>query len=210
MYQEKGWAKIESLLPQQDIFNLRKICLDVRENFDKTNSQKDNFKGVPLATKQYPELWQYYASQYMYDLAKELLETEPFAYNDQVVVKMPNDGFKFFPHYDNQFRPKPYIKSRGNNASRPTSDGIKTVNCMIILDDLTDKNGGFEVKNADTGVWQKVYAKAGDIIAIDGNTFHQSEVNVSDSPRCVYACVYSAKQIKFNDFYSHKLYVYDK
>ena len=43
-------------------------------------------------------------------------------------------------------------------------------------------------------------ASAGDIVAIHGDTPHQSEPNKSDNPRCLYACVYSSEKIVFQNF----------
>jgi len=69
------------------------------------------------------------------------------------------------------------------------------MNCMLVLDDFSDENGGFEIKNKDTDKWDSVYPKEKDILLMDGNTYHKSGINKSDNPRAVYICVYSAESI---------------
>ena len=123
----------------------------------------------------------------MVDIAKELLNTnEVWMYNDQVVVKLPNDNFGFEEHTDN---------SVGGNLN----EGANTINMCVILDDFTDENGTLQIRDT------KVYPKAGDIVVIHGDTPHQSEPNKSDTPRCLYACVYSDEKIEFQNFYKAKI-----
>ena len=90
--------------------------------------------------------------------------------------------FHFKPHTDN---------TAGGNLN----EGGNTVNMCVILDDFTDENGTLQIKDT------RVYPKAGDIVAIHGDTPHQSEPNKSDNPRCLYACVYSSEKIVFQNFY---------
>jgi len=209
-YRKSGWLHVENYIPEQDVTAIRKLCLEAKNNHKL--DFPGTFKGIECASKQYPELWKYYTSEYMFDLAKSLLKTDPYVFNDQVVVKMPNEEFWFKAHYDNQFRPKRYQKHRKGQVKKTDTpyDGIDTVNCSLILDDFTDTNGTLEILNKDTNVWQKIYPKKGDVIAIDGNTFHKSGLNESNEPRCLYACVYAVKPIYFGKFYSEKLVIYDK
>ena len=58
--------------------------------------------------------------------------------SNEIVVKLPNDNFKFEPHTDN---------SVGGNSN----EGKNTVNICVILDDFTDENGTLEVFNKDDG-----------------------------------------------------------
>lgn len=192
-YQTSGWLHVENYIPTQDVIALREICLEAKNNHTAGPSE---FKGIQCAAKLYPELWKYYTSEYMFDLANSLLNTDvPYIFNDQIVVKMPNEDFQFLSHYDNQYR---------------TSDGIETVNCCLILDDFTKENGSLQILSKDTDTWQKIFPKAGDVIAINGNTVHKSGRNLSNRPRCLYACVYAEKPIYFDEFYSEKLVIYDK
>ena len=123
----------------------------------------------------------------MIDIAKKLLNTEDvWLYNDQVVVKLPNDNFGFEEHTDN---------SIGGNFN----EGGNTINMSVILTDFTDENGTLQLRDT------KIYPKAGDIVVIHGDTPHQSNPNKSDKPRCLYACVYSDKQIIFKNFYKERI-----
>ena len=65
------------------------------------------------------------------------------------------------------------------------------------------KNVAFN-KNKETSNWDLVEAEAGDIIAIDGNTYHRSGHNQTDKIRAMYACVYSTKQMNFKGFHNRR------
>ena len=109
-----------------------------------------------------------------------------------MVIKLPYDTMEFQPHYDNQFG--------------PNSDGtIHTVNLSCILDDITTANGGLQVQNIDDGKWIKLYPNKGDIVAINGNTYHKSGRNMTNQSRGLYACVYSQLPIQLDGFYKEKL-----
>ena len=101
-----------------------------------------------------------------------------FLFNDQMVYKMPNDNLEFAAHYDNQY------------GAENKSGDMHTVNVSWILDDFTKENGALSLKSLDDDQWTTVFPKAGDIIAINGNCYHQSGINNSDKPRGLYACVY--------------------
>ena len=70
---------------------------------------------------------------------------------------------------------------------------IKTMNCMIVLDDFTDDNGAFYIKNIHTDSWDTIYPKVGDILLMNGDTYHKSGNNISENSRAVYICVYSTE-----------------
>lgn len=181
-YKSQGWIHIPDFIPKENIAPLRRILIKTRRL-----NKSGGFKGVQCAARQYPELWDYYCSDYMYNLASTLLETEtPYIFNDQTVVKLPFDNFTFESHYDNQYR---------------TPDGIETVNCCLILDDFTKENGTLELFNSDTQEWVTIYPSAGDVVAINGETYHMSGPNNSEEPRALYACVYAKEQINFENFY---------
>lgn len=137
-------------------------------------------------------LQRFYQSNIMYNNASELLGTGSiWLFNDQIVVKLPGDNFGFEPHYDNQY-------------GAENSDGsMHTVNMCVILDDFTDANGKIAVKHSDDQ-WVELYPSAGDILALNGNTYHQSDINTSDAPRGLYACVYSEAQINLHNFYRER------
>ena len=75
---------------------------------------------------------------------------------------------------------------------------------MLVLTNTSKESGALEILNKKTNQWDLIEAKAGDIIAIDGNTYHRSSANLTDKPRALYACVYSNKKLEFQKFYSQK------
>ena len=75
---------------------------------------------------------------------------------------------------------------------------------MWALTNVSKESGALEIKNKDTGEYDLVEAKAGDIIAIDGNTYHRSDHNKTDKIRAMYACVYSTKQMDFEGFHNRQ------
>jgi ectoine hydroxylase-related dioxygenase (phytanoyl-CoA dioxygenase family) len=127
----------------------------------------------------------------MKNLAREILGDEVYLFNDQIVIKLPNDRLRFEPHKDNQYG--------------PNSDGsIHTVNMSWILDDFTEENGTLEIQNQDDGEWVTIYPKKGDIVAIHGNTYHRSGKNKTIYSRGLYACVYTESPINLEGFYTQR------
>ena len=60
--------------------------------------------------------------------------------------------------------------------------------------------------NSKTGKYEEIIAQAGDIVAIEGNTLHGSNQNVSSNIRGLYACVYSTHPI--GDYHNNPSYPY--
>lgn len=200
-YDIKGWTHFKNIVPQPHIDLARDLGLELRywrHEIETGTPCKfgpeyhSDFPIVPCAAMYEKDLNIVYKSEKMYDIASKLLDTDDvWLFNDQMVYKLPNDGMSFVSHYDNQFGPFP--------------DGsITTINCCIILDDIDQQNGGLSVKNRDNGKWVKLSPKAGDIVCIDGDTLHKSGENRSDSPRGLYACVYSKAPIHFQQYYKER------
>ena len=154
--------------------------------------------GIEMASNLNGYLKKCYTDNFMYDIASYYLDTtDVYLFNDQVVVKLPNEPFEFHEHFDNQYGP---------DLGQAQNGVYKTINFSWILDDFTDDSGTLELKNTTTGEWDKIYPNAGDIVGIEGNTLHRSSKNISNDPRRLYACVYSNKNI--GDFHrnpSHPL-----
>ncbi len=121
--------------------------------------------------------------------------TDIWLFNDQAVVKLPNEEFAFPEHFDNQYGPDPEGALNGD---------FKTINFMWVLTNMPKESGALEIQNQETGEYELIEAKAGDIIAIEGNVYHRSNHNTTDKPRALYACVYSNKKLEFQKFYSQK------
>jgi hypothetical protein len=156
------------------------------------------WSGFEMASKLDSRLYKSYTSDIMYKLSSILLETsEPYLFNDQVVVKLPGDGVSFEPHFDNQYGPDPESSSLGK---------YKTVNISWVLHDMPTESGPLICLNKETNKWEEIIAKSGDIIAIDGNTLHGSNKNESIYLRGLYACVYSTEAI--GSYHNNKNYPY--
>lgn len=189
LYKNQGWVHIKNIIPTETISNIRERAIKLRYWVNDKVGKPSKFggplhwNGLGCAGMYDDYLLDFYKSNIMVTIAKELLETDDvWMYNDQIVVKLPSDDFKFEPHTDN---------SVGGNPNQ----GKNTINLCVILDDFTDENGTLQIKD------KKIYPKAGDIVGIHGDTPHQSEPNKSDKPRCLYACVYSDEKIVFENFY---------
>lgn len=196
-YNEHGYLHIKNAIPKEYIQTARDKGLPLvkwsRENLGKPSlaGPGELFLHVGCAGAYEEDLYKLYTSELSYDLATTILgRKEIFLFNDQMVYKFPNDNFSFGEHCDNQFG--------GENK-----DGkMHTVNMSWILDDFTDENGTLELQSLKTKEWTKLYPKAGDIIAINGNCIHRSGPNESDKPRGLYACVYSVGQINLGNYYT--------
>ena len=199
-YNKNGYIILEDILSDDTLHYLKEYTLVLKnrmisnphfETFTKPNGSgyygrfHDMASSSPLADDSENEkLFDIYTSKMMYDISVKYLQTnEVYLFNDQVVVKLPNEPFHYESHRDNQYGPF------------PNRSDLKTMNCMLVLDDFSDENGGFEIKNKDTDKWDSVYPKEKDILLMDGNTYHKSGINKSDNPRAVYICVYSTESI---------------
>jgi ectoine hydroxylase-related dioxygenase (phytanoyl-CoA dioxygenase family) len=198
-YRDKGWVHLKSVLLPRDVTALKyhgRAVSDInrdRIGEDAVYGVDKHWNGVCCAAMERKHLWYFYTSPFMYDIVSELLETkEPWLYNDQLVWKYPNDGFKFEPHCDS---------NAGNYQTAK-----HTINCLVFVDDVTKENGGIRMQNNDNGRWTDLYPKAGDIVCINGVTVHASEPNVSEKVRGAYACVYSAERLQKGKFYQTRFY----
>jgi ectoine hydroxylase-related dioxygenase (phytanoyl-CoA dioxygenase family) len=207
-----GFDVLKNQIPKNIIEYLQDYTLVMKDRVMTKLDGKDNvqtkpigsgnyWRGVDMASKfplandkENQKLFDIYTSNLMYDIVKKYIP-DPYLFNDQVVVKLPKEDFEFPEHRDNQYGPK------------PNDDKLLTINFMLVLDDITSNNGGFSVKNKITNEWISLELKIGDIVLIDGNTYHKSGKNRSDSPRRVYICVYTNEPIGTNfqkGFYCEK------
>lgn len=203
-YKEHGWVHIPNIIPQ-DYLDAAKAIGPGLVRWGRTNIGKPTIAGPPThnvhvgcAGAYEGVLMNLYTSEFSYNLATSLIgKKDIFLFNDQMVYKFPGDQVTFDAHYDNQF---------GNE----NKDGkMHTVNISWILDDMNDLNGTLRLQSLKTGEWTTVYPKAGDIVAINGNCYHQSGPNNSDKPRGLYACVYSEGQINLAQYYTDPFLVKD-
>lgn len=186
-YQKKGWVILEDVIPNDLLQIVKKEGLKLRKE-----QPKSSHPIVPCASLHSKLLWELYTSPFMYEIAQQILGSEIWLFNDQIVYKLPNDNMAFAPHYDNQFG--------GENKNKK----IHTVNCSWILDDFLVDNGALSVLNKDDKNWVTIYPQERDIVAINGNTTHASKPNKSNKERGLYACVYSESPITLEGFYKRK------
>ena len=203
-HKEKGFYHLKNVIPDYVVLDLRERLVNLklkyaeREGEPRHNGTGMFWKGLELASTLDPNLWQYYKSEFMLDIAQRFLDTDiPYLFNDQAVVKLPDEEFFFPPHTDNKFGPDPEGALRGE---------FSTINCCMILVDSPKEAGGISCFNKVTQEYEFIDTKAGDIIVIDGNTLHKSEVNNITDPRPLYACVYSTHPIGNHDkgYYNEK------
>jgi len=196
-FNKEGYIHLKNVIPNDLLSFTRLRAIKLKQDFDhKTGLPRHNgsgtfWGGLELASTLDPNLWKAYTSDFMYYIASKFLNTEPYLFNDQVVVKLPNSGFKFEPHYDNQFGPDPEGALRGD---------FKTINCSWILTNMNEDNGCLYIDD------KPIIAKAGDIVIIDGNTTHYSGENKTNGTRVLYACVYASKSLgkDFNQGYYYE------
>jgi hypothetical protein len=188
-YKENGWVHLHQKVEDSiaDELRTRSIALrnwvETKEGTPAEYGPDFHWKGLGCAGMYDDYLLEFYKSNTMVDIAKDLLGTKDvWMYNDQVVVKLPNDNFGFEEHTDNSVADNPHA-------------GKNTINLCVILDDFTDENGTLQVRD------KKIYPKVGDIVGIHGDTPHQSQPNKSDKPRCLYACVYTDEKLEHKNFY---------
>ena len=199
-FKEQGYLIIPKCIPKDDIDKCKDVCLSIKhlvvdnnlEGTKKSFGVEKYWKGMDMASFLSADLFRYYTSDFMYDIAKELLETDTiYLFNDQIVVKLPNEDFQFEPHTDNELGPNPELAK---------IDKFKTITCAWILDDFTIDNGPVSILNKKTNEWDTPLPKKGDIIVWNGNTLHKSSINTSNKERVVWLCVYSTDNLLKMDF----------
>ena len=192
---ENGYVIYKNKLPLEYITIVQEITLDVRKKILSENLKgksklyggMQHWDGLEMASMEHERLFDLYTSDLMYDIAKELLDTEEiYLFNDQIVTKLPNDGFKFNPHTDNELGPNKKLASEGF---------YRSITCCWVLDDFTENNGPIVLMNKKTNEYETIYPKTGDIAVWDGETLHYSNENVSDKPRRVWLQIYTTKDI---------------
>ena len=192
-FKEQGFIHLENVIEPSLLARTRFLAITLKKKYQKfeghprRNGSGVFWKGLEMASTLDSELYPIYTSPMMLELAQTYLEMDnPFLFNDQVVVKLPKEDFVFNPHFDNQHGVDPVGALRGD---------FKTVNFCQILTNMPLETGPLSCLNKATNEWEVIPAKAGDIIAIEGNTMHSSTANTSDKIRALYACVYSSQPI---------------
>ena len=194
-FKSQGYIHLENILTKEQIELTQVLTLKLKEDLINNNllGEKKDFgvtewwRGIDMSSFLSEDLYKLYTSPIMYTISSELLETKDVhLYNDQIVVKLPNEDFQFEPHVDNQFGPNPSLAQSGV---------FKTITCAWVLDEFTIENGAISILNKSTGEWDMPLPKTGDILVWDGETPHKSNNNITDKPRRVYLMVYGDNDI---------------
>ena len=204
-YHKQGYAVIPKVFTEDEIDFIYDDALTLREMAYSITG----WLGFGCASYFSKTLFNFYTSRKFYELSRKILGEEVYLFNDELVVKHPNDSFEFKPHYDNWFGPNKDNK-------------IHTVNCYVVLDDITPDNGpvyildnylnpkkdidesGFIRKPISKLYKEYMYLNKGDVLAVRGDTFHGGDVNTSDDIRAAYACVFTEKPLKEKIHYKNK------
>ena len=206
-YDKHGWVVLPSIFTDREIDSIYSEALRLR----KSAFSITGWLGFGCASYFSKTLYNFYTSRKFFDLSRLIIGEEVYLFNDELVVKHPHDQFEFRPHYDNWFGP--------NRDSK-----IHTVNCYVVMDDITTDNGGIFILDTDkykdpikdidhTGFIRKpvsedvkryMYLKKGDVLAVRGDTWHGGGINRSDKTRSAYACVFTEKPIKEKIHYKNK------
>ena len=202
VFDDQGYILIEDIIPSKVVSPTRRIAINLkRDKVSELGKPRKwgtgtYWRGIEMASKIEEELFFTYIHPFMQQIVPVFLGTKKiYLFNDQVVVKLPKEDFSFPEHYDNQYGPDP--EGALNNE-------FKTINFMLVLTNTSKESGALEILNKKTNQWDLITAKAGDIIAIDGNTYHRSENNNTSKVRAMYACVYANKKMDFHGFYNEK------
>ncbi len=207
-FNKAGYVILESVIPADYLETAQRVTIELKQYLideGLIGTEKDfgapfYWSGIDMAGMLSKELYDMYTSDFMHEIASKYLEAEPYLFNDQIVVKMPNEEFQFSPHYDNQYGPDPEGAVKGH---------FKTITCAWILDDFTESNGPISLQHKETGEWSIPLPKAGDIMIWDGNTTHESGINRDINSRRIWLNVYSTINMStlapgFHNFYTDK------
>ena len=198
VFDKQGYLLIKDIIPSVILSPTRRYSINLkRDKISELGKPREHgtgtyWRGIEMASKINEDLLFSYIHPFMQQIVPVFLNTRKiYLFNDQVVVKLPNSGFKFEPHYDNQFGPDPEGALRGD---------FKTINCSWILTNMNEDNGCLYIDD------KPIIAKAGDIVIIDGNTTHYSGENKTNGTRVLYACVYASKPLgkDFNQGYYYE------
>lgn len=194
-FNNKGYVLYENFIPHETLKRARELTLSIKKEIiekDLLGTKKNygvNFywRGIDMASIKSDELYKMYTSDFMFNVVKDLLETdEIYLFNDQITTKLPNEDFVFQKHTDNELGPNNQMALRNE---------FRTITCCWVLDDFNENNGPINVFDNENKTWVRPLPKAGDMLVWDGNTPHYSDKNTTDLPRSAWVLVYSNRDL---------------
>ena len=224
LYQTEGYMIFEKVIPDDMLEMMRQECsyflgyidarMDVagKETMGITHRGKRYFIGNVYRMS--PYLWRFLYSDFMAEIARAALGEEVYLFNEQWVVKGPEQGMKFSWHQDSG-----YVK-----GSDPNTTHKPYLTCWCTLDDVSEENGTVYLlphsrggtkhqimdhereegtndlvgyKGDDPGI--PITVPAGSVVAFTSYNFHRSGANTTPQMRRVYLAQYSAQPIMQSD-----------
>lgn len=220
-YHDEGYMVIEGVVPDDMLQMLREECSYFIGYADaQLDAEGKTVSGITHRGKRYfignryrqsHRLWRFLYSDFMADITTAALGPDVFLFNEQWVVKGPEQGMKFAWHQDSG-----YVKfSDGETYHRPY------LSCWCPLDDVSEDNGTVYIlphsragtketifdhtqeqgtndligyRGDDPGI--PVECPAGSVVAFSSYTFHRSGANTTPNMRRVYLAQYSSEPIK--------------
>lgn len=219
-YHDQGYMICENVLSPEMLEMLREEChYFVGYTDGRLDALEKQSEGITHRGKRYfignqyrmsHRMWKFIYSDVMAEITKATLGDDVYLFNEQWVVKGPEQGMKFAWHQDSG-----YVKFRdGETYHKPY------LTCWVALDDIDESNGTIYVLPHDragtrdtimehkqeektndligyTGddPGEPVIVPAGSVVAFSSYTFHRSGSNTSDNFRRVYLAQYSSEPI---------------
>jgi len=182
-YKDKGYIVLKNVIDKHTIQQIREECIRIKNRPSHIDWNKriygNGYKwfNIECASEFSTVLYKFYTSKLLFDIASTLLNTKDiWLFNDQINAKLPNEREAVYPlHHDNMYGPDPKASARRE---------FETINLSISLDTSNVLSGCMYFGD------EPCETEAGDIVAIDGECEHYSNVNKSEETRIYYTCVY--------------------
>jgi ectoine hydroxylase-related dioxygenase (phytanoyl-CoA dioxygenase family) len=224
LYGVEGYVIFERVIPDDILQMLREECSYFLGYKDaQMDSEGKTTSGITHRGKRYFIANMYRMSLYLRDflfspvmaqITQAALGPDVYLFNEQWVVKGPDQGMKFSWHQDSG-----YVKGRDKNTNHKPY-----VTCWCTLDDVNEENGTVYLlphsrggtdhtifdheqeqgtndlvgyKGEDPGMAIKV--PAGSVVAFTSYNFHRSGANTTPKMRRIYLAQYSSEPIMSSD-----------
>lgn len=220
-FREEGLCILERVIDPETVTMLREECSYFLGYLDAVmDEQGVTTIGITHRGSRYFIANRYRASrrmrsflfgELMAEVTRRLLGGEVYLFNEQWVVKGPEQGMKFSWHQDSG-----YVRTRDPNAAHPPY-----LTCWCALDDVDESNGtAYVLPHSRGGTCNTIYphrreegsndligydgddpgvpvvAPAGSIAAFSSYNLHRSGANTSPGVRRVYLPQYSSAPIR--------------
>ncbi len=219
-YHEEGYMILERVIPESLLRMLQEEChYSVGYTDGQMDAAGEKTRGITHRGSRYfignkyrmsHRMHRFIYSDLMAEVCLATLGPDAFLFNEQWVVKGPEQGMKFAWHQDSG-----YVKHRMRQTThRPY------LTCWCTLDYVSERNGTvYILPHSRAGTKERIFdhtkeegtndligyrgddagipveCPAGSIVAFTSYTFHRSGANTSDEMRRIYLAQYSAEPI---------------